>query len=60
VWAYEVLEWDPASSWNGTAGVAGLRAALEQFGADGWELVTQFPGEGSVVLVFKQPKPAPS
>jgi len=56
VWTYELLEWDPASSWAGVRGVAGLRAALEQFGADGWELVTQFPSEGSVVFVFKQPK----
>jgi hypothetical protein len=57
VWTYEVLEWDPASSWGGVAGVAGLRAPLETLGADGWELVTQFPLETSIVLVFKRPTP---
>ncbi|HEY6319114.1 MAG TPA: hypothetical protein VI462_14660 [Acidimicrobiia bacterium] len=57
MWTYEVLGWNPASSWGGIAGVAGLRAALETLGADGWELVTQFPLEGSIVLLFKKPKP---
>ena len=58
MWRYEVLEWDPTSSWGGVAGVAGLRAALEALGADGWELVTQFSLEGSIVLLFKQPRAA--
>jgi hypothetical protein len=53
-WQYRVVEWHQFYSWDGQA----ILRDLDQYGSDGWELVTveRPDSSGTPLFIFKRPK----